>query len=275
MKCFKVFCLALFAVFAGVSVLPAQNRTGMSLSGATGLFAIPSGRIGWEYGGPSAFGLDLGYHTIIDDGITTHIPKMALSLFNMVEFSAAVDMQPARHRTMYRFGPRNGNDFIAGMKVQLPLSRTALAIGGNYQYINMDRDNRRNSAWQVYLAATYAGHFFDMPAETTIVVGRTFMEGSSNTNIDFGMGFDLQLFPRVFDTFVHWITDFANFSYSVDAFRVNAWHRGVLNTGLRFNLSSIPAFNRLRFAADIMLVDALDHNRAFAAGLTFGVPIIH
>jgi len=256
-----------------VSALPAQSRTGMSLSGATGLFAIPSGRIGWEQSGPGTFGLDIGYHSIITDGVTAHIPKVALTLFNIVELSAAVDVQPDEHRTFYRFGPRNGNDFIGGIKVQLPLPRTALAIGGNYQYINVGRHNRRNSAWQVYAAATYAGHFFDMPAETTIVVGRTFFEGHPNSNIDFGMGFDLILFPEIFDNLVHWITDFANFSYSADAFRANAWIRGVLNTGFRFNFSAIPAFYRLRFTADIMFVDVLDHNRAFAAGLTFGVPL--
>lgn len=275
MKCFKVFCIALIAAAVSAASLPAQSRTGMSLSGATGLYAIPSGRIGWERGGPSAFGLDLGYHTIIDEGITTHIPKIALSLFNTVELSAAVDIQPDEHHTAAMFGPRNGNDFIAGMKIQLPLSRTALAIGGKYQYINMDRGNRRNTAWQVYVAATYAGRFFEMPAETTVVIGRSFLEGTSNSNIDFGMGFDLQLFPEVFNGLIHWITDFANFSYSADAFRANAWHRGVLNTGIRLNLSVIPAFNRLRFAADIMLVDAFDHNRAFSAGLTFGVPILY
>ena len=274
MKVFKVFCATLFITILGLGALPAQSRTGMSLSGATGLYSIPSGRVGWDHSGPSPFGLDLGYHTIIADGVATHIPKAALTLFSMVELSAAVDIQPARHHTLYRFGPRNGHDFIGGIKVQLPLVRTALAVGGNYQYLNMGERNRRNSAWQVYVAATYAGHFFDMPAETTIVIGRTFLEGTSNSNIDFGMGFDLLLFPHIFDNLVHWITDFANFSYSVDPFRANAWYRGILNTGIRLNLSAIPAFNRLRFLADIMLVDAFDHNRAFAIGMTFGVPIL-
>ena len=273
MKNLKIAAIAFFTLFFIVNGLPAQSRTGMSLSGATGLYSIPSGRIGWEHSGASAFGLDLGYHTIIVDGVATHIPKVALSLFSTVELSFAFDIQPELHNTINAFGPDNGPDFIGGIKIQLPLTRTALAIGGNYQHINMGQDNNRRSAGQVYIAATYAGHFFDMPAETTIVIGRTFIQGHSNSNIDFGMGFDMILLPRVFDGLIHWITDFANFSYSVDPFRADAWNRGVLNTGIRFNLSTIPALNRFRMVLDIMILDAFDQNRAFSTGLTFGVPL--
>jgi len=273
MKHFKIVCIAFFTAALFVSGLPAQSRTGMSLSGATGLYSIPSGRIGWERSGPGRIGLDFGYHTIIAENNATHIPKFALSFFNMVELSAAFDFQPENHRSLLAH-PNNGSDFISGLKVQLPLTRTALALGGNYQLLNMGRGSSQISAWQLYVAATYAGHFFDMPAETTVVIGKTFIEGRRNSNIDFGMGFDLLLLPRVFDNLVHWITDFANFSYSADAFRANAWYRGVLNTGVRLNLSTIPAFSRFRFVADIMMVDAFDQNRAFSIGMTFGVPLL-
>jgi len=246
----------------------------MSLSGATGLYAIPTGRVGWDRSGNSPFGFDLGYHAIIDDGVAAHIPKIALSLFHFLELSAAIDFQPDEHVTNPWFGPRNGHDFIGGIKIQLPLARTALALGGKYQSLNLDRNNLRNSAGQIYIAATYAGHFFDMPAETTIVIGRSFREGRPTHDIDFGMGFDILLFPSAFGNLIHWITDFANFSYSADPFRANAWIRGVLNTGFRLNLSTIPNFSRLRFMADIMMIDAFDRNRAFSIGMTFGVPII-
>ena len=265
---FRVFCIAVFfAAFAAAS-LPAQSGSGMSLNGATGLYSIPSGRIGWEHGGHSAFGLDFGFHTIMSGGEANSIPKFALSLFNFLEISGAFDIRPEDSR---------GNDFIGGVKLQIPLTRTALAFGGNYQSFRMQNftDNYRDHfAWQIYAAVTFAGSFFNMPAETTIVFGRTFIEGYSNSNIDFGMGFELLLFPNVFENLVSWITDFANFSYSAYPFLADAWHRGVLNTGLRFNLSTIPAFTRFRFFADIMLVDAFDHNRAFSAGFTFGIPIL-
>ena len=265
MKRFKIFLVTLLLTALTVTGLYAQPNTGMSLSGATGLYSIPSGRIAWERSSASsAFGIDFGYHTIIAEGNANNIPKIALSFFNFIELSGAFDFRPEANRE---------TDFIGGIKLQLPLERTALAFGGNYQSINLD-SNRQRSAWQVYVATTYAGHFFAMPAQTTVVVGRTFFEGHSNSNIDFGMGFDILLLPNVFDNLIHWITDFANFSYSVAPFRADAWYRGVLNTGIRLNLSTIPAFSGFRFVADIMMVDAFDHNRAFSAGLTFGVPIL-
>jgi hypothetical protein len=92
MKNFRTFLLILTAGLA-VSALSAQTSSlkGMSLNGATGLYSIPSGRIGWER--TSDLGLDLGYHAIIDNK-ATHIPKVALSLFKWVELSAAFDIQP-------------------------------------------------------------------------------------------------------------------------------------------------------------------------------------
>jgi hypothetical protein len=263
MKMIKVLCFSIVAAFFAVGNLQAQFGSGMSLSGATGLYSIPTGRIGWERSGPAASGFDFGYHAIISSGRAAHIPKFAFSLFNTLELSAAFDIQPQHHP----------NAFIGGMKVQLPSRRTAIALGGNYQAINIGGDERTISAGQIYLAVTYAGNFFHLPAETTIVFGKTFREGRQTSNIDFGMGFDMQLFPNVFEGLLHWITDFANFSYSIRPFRADAWHRGVLNTGIRLNFSTIPAFTRVRFMAAIMLVDAFDSNRAFAMGATFGVPL--
>ncbi|MCL2374446.1 MAG: hypothetical protein FWC65_04305 [Treponema sp.] len=264
MKFIRFFCIAF--IFAGLAAagLPAQSATAMSLSGATGLYSIPSGRIGWERGGGSAFGIDFGYHTIMADGNATSIPKISATLFNTVELSGAFDIRPEEGR---------GNDFIGGAKVQLPLRRTSLALGAVYQSINIG-EHHEHFAWQMYVAATYSGAFFDMPAQTTVVIGRTFRENHSNTNIDFGMGFDLLLLPNIFENLVHWITEFANFSYSVAPFQADAWYRGIVNTGVRLNLASIPAFSRFRFAADIMLVDAFDHNRAFSFGMTFGIPLL-
>jgi len=263
LKILKIYIIAVIVTFGAVSNLNAQFQSGMSLSGATGLLSIPSGRIGWERGGPGATGFDFGYHAIISGGNAAHIPKIALNFLNTLELSAAFDIQPQNHPSA----------FIGGMKVQLPLRRTALAIGGNYQIINIGRNEHLYFAGQVYVAVTYAGSFFEAPAETTIVIGRTFREGGRGASIDFGMGFDMRLFPGVFGSLLHWVTDFSNFSYSVRPFRADAYHRGALNTGIRINLSTIPAFSRLRFFADIMLVDILDQNRAFAAGVTFGVPL--
>ena len=181
-----------------------------------------------------------------------------------MELTGAFDIQP---------GDREG-DLIAGAKIQLPLTNTALALGGNFQAVNSGNEYRAYKAGQVYMALTYAGNFFNMPAETTVVVGKTFVQDRMDSNIDFGMGFDLVLLPKVFDRYVHWITDFANFSYSTDPFKADFRTRGVLNTGLRIDLSVIPALNKFKFSVDILLADAFDDNRSFSAGLVFGIPVL-
>ena len=274
----KYYCIAILIAVLSVPVLGAQSTQttshgteplmGMSLNGSTGLYSIPSGRIGWNR--PGSLGLDLGYHAIIRDRKATHIPKAALSFFKWVELSAAFDLQPNGYITSNK-----GGDFIGGLKIQFPFSKTAVALGGNIQALNMQNTGDvRYNAGQVYVAVTYAGQFFNMPAETSVVIGKTFRENSKRWDIDYGMGFDLMLFPRIFRNYAHWITDFANFSYSVESFSADAWYRGVLNTGIRVDLSFIPGLQKFKFIADIMMTDAFDDSRAFAFGVVFGIPIL-
>ena len=269
MKHFKITGIVFIIALICVSSLGAQvsSLKGMSLNGSTGLYSIPSARIGWEHS--SKFGMDLGYHTIIDERRTSHIPKISLSLFNWLEIHGAFDIQPSGYIT-----PNNGSDFITGAKLKFPISNTALALGGNFQSLNIVNNDHHYNAGQIYLAVTYLGRFFDAPAETTVVLGKTFRENVSDTDLDFGMGFDLVLLPKYFGGVVHWVTDFANFSYSVEAFGANAWYRGVLNTGLRFDLSVLPPFRRYKFVVDILMTDGFDSNRAFSAGVVFGVPFL-
>jgi hypothetical protein len=267
MKHFPKFLLFVIAV-SGLSAQTPPSLKGMSLNGATGLYSIPNGRIGWEK--TSDLGLDLGYHAVIAESKATHIPKMSLSIFKWVELSGAFDVQPKDYNPFH-----NGTDFIGGMKIQLPLSNTAIALGGNIQALNLGNDDpKRYNAGQIYAAVTYSGDFFDMPAETTVVLGKTFIESHSRSDIDFGMGFDLLLLPKVFQNYVHWITDFANFSYSVEPVGADSGYRGVLNTGIRINLASIPSLSKFKFVIDAMVTDALDMSRAFSLGAVFGVPVL-
>ena len=267
MKCLKLLAVVLLVTVLGVTGIAAQSLKGMSLNGATGLFSIPSGRIGWEQS--SNLGLDFGYHAIISDGKAAHIPKATLSIFKLLEVSTAFDVQPENYH-----GARHPADFVGGLKVQLPLKKTALALGGNFQAHNMGDDSKNRVAGQFYAAATYSGNFFEWPAETTIVFGKTFIQYNQNWDFDFGMGFDMVLFPKVFENIVHWVTDFANFSYSADAYGADARYRGVFNTGLRFDLSAIPGLNKFKFVFDVILADAFDHDRAFSLGVVFGIPIL-
>jgi hypothetical protein len=231
----------------------------MSLNGQTGLIGIPSGRIGWERS--ADLGFDLGYHAILDDE-TANIPKASISLFRVGEISFAYDTNRGD----------DDEDMIIGGKIQLPTDRTAVAIGGNFQMIQTAPDDSENYS-QLFIAATYPGEFFNMPAETTFAVGKTFGDGVADEDIDFGMGFDLLLLPDVFQGYVHWINDFSNFSYSVDAVGADAGSRGAFNTGIRIDLAANPNLSRYKFVIDAMLTDALDDNRTLALGLAFGAPI--
>jgi hypothetical protein len=277
-----------------VSPAFAQTLRGPSLNGSTGLFSIPSGRIGWERA--TDMGLDFGYHMLINEGGTAHIPHLTLSLFRWVEISGAFDIQPdidvLKKGTPPAKESQKNDDLLFGIKVQLPTDtrNPAVALGANVQFINLADDDSDTvydltysyTAFQFYAATTYAGTFFRMPAETTVVIGKTaYASGpGNNSDIDFGMGFDLILFPDVLGKFVHWIVDFANFDYSDNSWPNSLihgsgppWYRGILNTGVRIDLSAIPPLNKYKFSADLIFNDLFDEgNRSFSIGAVFGIP---
>jgi hypothetical protein len=258
MKTKKILIVFLLVTGLALTALSAQSLKGMSFNGATGLIAIPSGQIGWER--TANIGFDVGYHAIIDDE-TAHLPKASVSLFKLAEISFVYDTQ---------FGNDN-EDIVLGGKLQLPTTGTFVAIGVNFQMLKQGGNN--DNVTQIYLAATYPGNFFGMPSMTTVVVGKSFGDPIPKSDIDFGMGFDLLLFPKIFQNYIHWVTDFANFSYSAQAVGANAAQRGTFNTGIRIDLGSIPAFRKYKFVIDAILTDAMDDNRAFALGVAFGAPL--
>ena len=284
----KFFALAgiLSAVMINIPSAIAQtvsSLNGQSMNGSTGLYSIPSGHIGWENGD---FGLDLGYRAIINNnsGIA-HVPSLTASLFKLVEISAVFDFQPALDYA----GNHKNDDLILGVKFKLPTNisdskNPSIAIGGNVQLINItniaNNKNYSYNAYQPYLAVTYTGAFFNMSAQTTLVFGKTFYSGGpeNNSDIDFGMGFDLILFPDVFNDAVHWIIDFANFSYSDNSWPNSfyhgsgpSWYRGILNTGFRIDLSSFSVFSKFKFLVDLVFNDLFDAGgRSFTVGTVFG-----
>jgi hypothetical protein len=273
-KLITMICLTLL-VLIFVPSLSAQSYRGQSINGSTGLYSIPTGRIGWETSGN--FGLDFGYRAIINnDAGITHIPALTASLFRRVEISAAFDFQPALHH----LSEHRNEDILLGLKVKLPTANnTAIALGGNFQLINFIDENNNYNAFQPYLAITYPGNFFRMVTETTVVFGKTIYTGGprNSSNIDFGIGFDLILFPDVFGDAVHWIIDFANFGYSDNSwphdryFHTNAVWRGVINTGFRIDMSTIPNLNRFKFIIDLIFNDIFDAgDRSFTIGTVLG-----
>ena len=259
----KTILIVLLVLFASVGVF-AQSAKGMSHNGATGLISIPTARIGWDTS--AEIGIDAGYHLIFADRPdTTHIPKVGVSLFKVVEFAFAYDTQ----------GGSKDADMLFNGKFELPIEgATHLALGANMQGLKAKYwGDNREWATQIYVAATYPGTFFKMPAETTVVFGKTFGDdaGAPKKAIDFGMGFDLLLFPDKFKNYIHWISDFSNFSYSLHAIGANAWHRGTFNTGLRFDLSEVAALSKFKFVIDAQVTDLLDEDRTFVIGATFGI----
>ena len=280
MKKSVVFTGIILCAMVFIPCISAQTGVrGQSINGSTGLFSIPSGHIGWENEGNLA--PDIGYRALINgNNGTAHIPALTISLFKFVEISAAFDFQPAYNFDNDDDNDKENEDLLMGIKFGLPpAGNTKIAIGGNIQLINISNDEHSYNAYQPYVAITYPGNFFNMTAETTIVFGKTFYSGGpeNNSDIDFGMGFDLILFPDVFGNTVHWIIDFANFSYSDNSWPHNsdrhtsAWWRGVLNTGFRIDLSTIPALSKFKLLVDIILNDLFDDGaRSFTAGAVFG-----
>jgi len=277
----KSFLFASFVFFAilyqsiyAPAVLSAQAGAGFrgqSINGSTGLFTVPSGRIGWI--GPGKAGLDFGYRAVVNyDAGVTHVPAVTLSLFRFMELSAAFDIQPMVNKNI-------NNDLLLGVKFGIPSEGTSIALGANVQLLNLG-GAYNYYAYQPYIAITFAGNFFKMNAETTIVFGKTLYSGGPkiDSNIDFGMGFDVSLFPDVFDDFAHLIIDFANFSYSDNSWPNNAQHhtpavlRGILNAGLRIDLSAIPVFSKQKFLIDLVFNDLFDAgSRSFVVGVVFGL----
>jgi hypothetical protein len=256
----------MFLMLAAVSLLSgpeifAQSTSlnGMSLNGAAGLYAVPSGRIGWDKKADVGFDFGISYNFMKENPIA----KAEISLFNWVEISYAIDFQPKIYNTV-------NTDGILGVKLQLPVEKTSIAIGGNIQFLH--RLDNYSTAGQVYTAVSYGGEFFTWPADTSLALGYTFVEGG-NRNIDFGMGFDMILIPDVFKNFVHWIVDFSNFSYSIDALGTDAWTRGSLNTGFRIDISAIPALGAFKFVFDLSFLDILDNTRTIGMGVSFGLPL--
>lgn len=256
-----LFLVAVLLLFTLASPVFGQSLKGMSLNGATGLWNIPSARIGWER--TADLGINLGYHALLDDGENANIPKASVSLFQLGEISFAYDAQPEDDH----------NDLIFGGKFQLPIDRaSAVAIGFNIQQLEFG--GVEEDAQQIYLAATYPGDFFGMPAETTVVLGKSFGDPIPDEWIDFGMGFDLLLFPDTLQGYVHWISDFANFAYSWDPYPRGVIDRGVFNTGIRIDVAANPALSEYMFVIDVLATDLLDEARSLGLGIAFGAPIL-
>lgn len=267
----------LFSILLTLSfstILHAEAFRSPSIGGATGLISTPTAHTGWE---GSKFGLDLGAHYLnnadavgSDEAYTVYKALLNLGLSGTnLEIGFAYDDQPDNDA----INNKDTDDMLVNAKWEFT---DGLAIGCNYQMIQVNNIKTDRNDFQFYFAATYPGNFFSMPAETTIVVGHTWWdkEGRNsyyhNDNIDFSMGFDLDFAPSIFKNYVHWISDFANYSYSTEPGGAFSDERGAFNTGLRFALLRDKKY---KLNLDLIMTDALDHNRDWALGAAFGMSL--
>ena len=266
-----------------------ETIKGMSLNGSTGLIATPTAQIGWERS--ADIGLDFGYdfvHGKRDNyqaqpgSYNTHIPKVAVSLFKKAEIAVAYDSM-----NQLKNPATDPYSILVNGKFQFyKEGSSAVAVGGNLQFLrdiptSINGDNY--TAGQLYVAATYSGQFFNWPAATTLVVGKTFANkklylgsggGHNGTqDIDLSMGFELSLLPQYLKNYVQWINDFSNYSYSAGFTPAGSFplYRGSFNTGVRIDPMKGSQY---KFVIDAIATDVLDKgDRAFVLGICFGMAI--
>ncbi len=248
---------AFISILISSQVLQARDFDSPSLNGATGLIATPTARVGWSEG---FMAVDGGMH-YIGDRDDSYIPKANLYIQHKIgwELGFAYDIQQDY-----------GNDALFHTKLNLLNdNNSCLALGGNLQSIRTTKDGDSKLYKQAYAVVTYPSDFFGWYSDTSMVIGKTWGDGIDNSNIDFSMGFDLTMLPSVFENYVHWINEFANYSYSVDPNGSNTASRGSYNSGLR--LAAMVVDSRIKLNFDLACTDAFDDNRSLMAGVVLGM----
>jgi hypothetical protein len=107
-----------------------------------------------------------------------------------------------------------------------------------------------------------------MNADTTVVVGKTFGQLPPAGDVDFSMGIDLDFFPSLFNGYVHWLNELANYDYLYANAPTRAGARGAFNSG--FRIPVLKHLGSMKFDITIKMTDALDAERGFGAGAVFG-----
>lgn len=249
----KILTLGLLAAL----LQPIFAYTSTNVAGQTGLIATPTARINWE-GDNSNAAITAGYN-YFNNGSTFHVPQVNVALFDRFEIGGAFNAAEGT----------NNNDFLVHSKLRFsPWSgrgNSALAIGGSYQSLNQSPST---TAGQVYLAATYEAQFFGMEADTSIVLGKTFGKYNRDGDVDFSMGFDLNFFPGLFNGYVRWLNELANYDFLYANAPTRAATRGAFNTGFRIPI--LKGMSNVKFDVTVKMTDALDDERGFGAGAVFG-----
>ncbi len=236
---------------------PLSAYTSTNIAGQTGLISTPTARINWE-GTNSNAAMTAGYNYFYN-GSGYNVPHLNIALFDRVEVGGAFNAAEGT----------NNNDLLIHSKCRFsPWSgrgNSALAVGGSYQNLN---SSPSYSVGQAYLAATYEAVFFGMEADTSVVVGKTLGSITRTGDIDFSMGFDLNFFPGVFNGYVRWLNEIANYDFLYGNAPTRAGTRGTFHTG--FRVPVLKSLNNVKFDVTMKMTDALDDERGFGIGFVFG-----
>jgi hypothetical protein len=237
----------------------AQSYIASGLGGASGMVSTPTAKIAWE---DADLAIDAGYH-FIASAMLNHIPKITISFLKQAELGFAYDYQS-----------QQGNDYLFHVKWNFyNAGNAALALGSNVQVITRNRNSRPEPFGQVYIAFTYLGSLFSMPVQTSVAFGKTLGKGQYNSDLDVSLGFGVNLFPEFLKHHVHWINDFANYSYSVDPGGSSHYRRGAYSTG--FRLAVFNTDERVKLNFDLIMSDFFDEgDRSFSIGTVFGYAIL-
>ena len=258
MKKFSLLiALAALLVAAAGAQTSAGAVNGMTFNGSTGLIVVPDARVAWEN---AQLGVDVGYGFVWTGGQSfDHLPRFAVSIAKKVEIHGLLQFNDNPNGDL--------RNFILGTKFQLSRSGgSALALGGDIEMANQTSGTEISS--KIYLAATYSGRFFDVPAVTTATIGwQMFNLGSFSSQFIYGMGFSMSLFPDAFQNHVFWITDFSNFSYAVSESRIGLG-LGAFNTGVRIRPIKNGRFN---LVIDVLGTDLLDTSRGIGVNISGGM----
>jgi len=230
------------------NVFGAAGDGNTTLGGVNGYIVIPSADP--VYSADNAT-VATGYSALFSSSFA-HVPFIQIGFAENFEASLAVDIATSTDvllNAKWRFAQGKTSSIAVGIVGQ------ALDLGGTVSF-----------AGQLYAVSTFTGALIDWPAKTTVLIGYTF-DNTLNTDIDFGMGFEIPFFEDFFKGRVNFLMDFGNVSYSSKPSGGNAADRGLLNVGLR--MLPLEFVKSVFLSADLRAMDLFDHTgRALSAGIS-------
>lgn len=250
----KFLLVITLLVFSLTTISGALKEGNATLGGVNGYVTLPKASVVDSDKTPS---ITTGYTAIfsIADGFA-HIPFVQMGFAKNFEASIAFDIDSEDF------------DLIVNAKWRfVEKDNTSVAFGITGEGLTLQNDP--DFAFLTYFATTFNSTFINWPSKTTLLLGYTFTR-NLNSNIDFGVGFEVPLWQKVFKGKVNLLVDFGNVSYSANPSGGEAKDRGLFNIGLR--LLPLEFIRNTYFSFDLGLIDIFDHQgRAFSAGaaLTF------